>query len=124
MGVLGGTFCVPAAGVTDCNANDDAGPPAPPVPEPLPPDPADPVGEPECVGDDPAECERDRHGRDDNRRAHKQHPGTQAQRPACPGFENVHGLRSLKTSPTSQTQLAPTSVRAGSLTNASGATEL
>ena len=113
MGVLGGTFWVPAAGVADCRANDAV------------------TGRTTRAARArrrtagarrrarvrrrrPADGEHDRHGRDDNRRAHQQHPGTQAQRPACPGFENVHGLRSLKTSPHSQTQSAPASVWAGS----------
>ncbi len=50
-----------------------------------------------------ARGEIQRSGDDDGGTQH-QHPWPQAQRPARPGLENVHGLRSLKTSPTRRLQ--------------------
>ena len=59
---------------------------------------------PECGGgDDAPSVSHEDHADDDDGRADEQHPRAQAQRPARPGLQNVHGLRSLKTSPSLRT---------------------
>ncbi len=103
MLVLAATFSVPATGVVDFKKNEAwrvSPEPLEPASEPFA---LDALEDPDWSGvEPPVTSSTTTTIAMAAARADEEHPRAQAQRPAGPGLENVHGLRSLKTSPHSQ----------------------